>query len=108
MGIPGFNSWVRKEYPEAFVPFERGRRVDHLYVDLASTLHTVLRKSRTPAQLHRRLHSRLDNYLARLRPCKRVVLALDGPGPLAKLLEQRSDRWDGVAWDQDCGVLVRP
>ncbi|KAL6785192.1 XRN2 [Auxenochlorella protothecoides x Auxenochlorella symbiontica] len=92
MGIPGFNSWVRKEYPEAFVPFERGRRVDHLYVDLASTLHTVLRKSRTPAQLHRRLHSRLDNYLARLRPCKRVVLALDGPGPLAKLLEQRRRR----------------
>lgn len=38
------------------------------------------------------LHRRLDELLALLRPKRRVMLALDGPAPLAKLLEQRRRR----------------
>ena len=38
------------------------------------------------------LYRRLDELLALLRPQRRVMLALDGPAPLAKLLEQRRRR----------------
>lgn len=89
MGIPGFNSWIRKEYPGAFSRLDPGQQVDHLYIDLNATLHTILRRYRDPASFHRRLHARLDDYISELRPRKRVVIALDGPAPLAKLLEQR-------------------
>lgn len=48
-----------------------------------------LRTARTKQYFHYTLHRRLDDILAAAAPRKRVVLALDGPAPLAKLLEQR-------------------
>jgi hypothetical protein len=45
--------------------------------------------ARTKTYFHLLLHRRLDELLASVRPQQRVVLALDGPAPLAKLLEQR-------------------
>jgi len=38
------------------------------------------------------LHRRLDELLDLMGPSKRVVIAMDGPAPLAKLLEQRRRR----------------
>jgi 5'-3' exonuclease len=43
----------------------------------------------TKQDFHQALHRRLDDILAKAKPQQRVVLALDGPAPLAKLLEQR-------------------
>lgn len=45
--------------------------------------------ARTKTYFHLLLHRRLDELLAVVQPQQRVVLALDGPAPLAKLLEQR-------------------
>lgn len=89
MGIAGFTTWIKKRYPHAFATLPEDQRVDHVYIDLASTLHMVVRKSHTKAYFHKLLHKRLDEILAATHPTKRVVLALDGPAPLAKLLEQR-------------------
>ncbi|KAK2079950.1 hypothetical protein QBZ16_002345 [Prototheca wickerhamii] len=74
MGIPGFNTWVRKQYPDAFVKLSPSEPVDHLYVDLACTLHVIIRKSTTEYQFHRRLHKRLDEYLEAFRPRKRLAV----------------------------------
>lgn len=62
------------------------------YVDLQSTLHVVTRKAHNPHGFHLLLHRRLDELLAKLAPRRRVILAMDGPAPLAKLLEQRRRR----------------
>ena len=42
MGVPGFNTWMRSQYLGAYVP--QRTEFDHVYVDMASILHTVLRK----------------------------------------------------------------
>jgi hypothetical protein len=62
------------------------------YVDLPSTLHVVARKAHNKHGLHMLLHRRLDALLAATSPRQRVVLAFDGPAPLAKVLEQRRRR----------------
>jgi hypothetical protein len=62
------------------------------YVDLQSTLHVVTRKARTRSGFHMLLHRRLDELLDKYSPTQRVVFAMDGPAPLAKLLEQRRRR----------------
>lgn len=62
------------------------------YIDLASTLHTVTRKAYSRNAFHMLLHKRLDELIDSLQPQKRVVIAMDGPAPLAKLLEQRRRR----------------
>ena len=51
--------------------------------------HVLPPAARTKQFFHTLLHRRLDEILAATRPRQRVVLALDGPAPLAKLLEQR-------------------
>lgn len=97
MGIPGFSTWLRQRYPEAFEDPKQGdectsRGHDAVYIDLASTLHTVTRKAYSRSAFHVLLHKRLDELIDSLRPRKRVVIAMDGPAPLAKLLEQRRRR----------------
>eukprot|EP00887_Chlorella_sp_A99_P007336 scaffold2.g7336.t1 len=93
MGVGGFQSWLRRRYPEAFTSLELpGQPVDVVYIDLASTLHQVIRRSRTRVYFHAQLHRRLDEILTAVQPRQGVVLALDGPAPLAKLLEQRRRR----------------
>jgi hypothetical protein len=37
----GFTSWFKEEYGEAYVPLE-GVKIDHLYIDVNSLLHTAL------------------------------------------------------------------
>ncbi|KAL4857574.1 5'-3' exoribonuclease 2 [Chlorella vulgaris] len=92
MGVPGLQSWLKRRYPGAFVPLPADFCCDHLYLDISSTLHQVIRKSYTKQDFHQALHRRLDDILAKAKPRQRVVLALDGPAPLAKLLEQRRRR----------------
>lgn len=97
MGIPGFSTWLRQRYPEAFEDPKQGEHSstkghDAVYIDLASTLHTVTRKAYSRSAFHVLLHRRLDELIDSLGPKKRVVIAMDGPAPLAKLLEQRRRR----------------
>jgi hypothetical protein len=104
MGIPGFSTWLRQRYPEAFEDPKGPRSHDAVYIDLASTLHTVTRKAFSRSAFHVLLHRRLDELIDSLGPKKRVVIAMDGPAPLAKLLEQRRRRKkeaDKVTLDSD-------
>ncbi len=43
MGIAGFSGWFAQMYPSAYVPLQP-RSADHLYVDIAGILHTVIRR----------------------------------------------------------------
>ncbi|KXZ51587.1 hypothetical protein GPECTOR_12g550 [Gonium pectorale] len=91
MGIPGFNVWFSEKYAKAYVPLGRVR-VDHLYIDLNSVLHTVMRRARNHNHFHKLLHKRLHSILDVTGPTKSVMIAVDGPAPLAKLLTQRDRR----------------
>jgi len=50
-----------------------------------STAHTY-------EKFHCLLHKRLDAILQSVQPAKSVMLAIDGPAPLAKVLTQRERR----------------
>ncbi|GMH35381.1 hypothetical protein BSKO_03249 [Bryopsis sp. KO-2023] len=91
MGIPGFNTWFRQHNHTAHVPL-KGVRLDHIYIDMNSVLHLVLRKARSMDHFHAMMFAKLDGILMITKPTKSVLLALDGPAPLAKLLTQRSRR----------------
>lgn len=44
MGIAGFSTWFQKQHPGAYVPLSDLPPFDHVYIDMASILHTVLRR----------------------------------------------------------------
>ncbi len=69
-------------FADAHVPHECSRPP---VLPLAHPLYTA----RTKSYFHQLLHQRLDAILKTVKPQQKVVFALDGPAPLAKLLEQR-------------------
>lgn len=91
MGIEGFNTWFHSVHANAYVRLH-DTRVDHLYIDMNSVLHVVIRKATNVKQFHRLLHRHLELLIKGVKPRKTVMMAVDGPAPLAKLLTQRSRR----------------
>ena len=54
MGVPGLQTWLKRRYPEAFVPLPQGMAFDHVYIDLASTLHQIIRRGGCKTMQHTR------------------------------------------------------
>ena len=48
MGVPGLQTWLKRRYPEAFVPLPQGMAFDHVYIDMQSTLHQIIRRGDKP------------------------------------------------------------
>ena len=91
MGVAGLLSYLRSAFPAAFVEVPHG--CDHLYVDMNSLLHQVVRKSRTEAQALDALRVLLHELTwLEHRPRMTLTLSVDGPAPLAKLHEQQQRR----------------
>lgn len=44
MGIPGFNTWFQVQHAGAYQPLTDAAPFDHVYIDMASILHTTLRR----------------------------------------------------------------
>lgn len=73
MGIPGFNLWFSNKHKDAYLPLSRVR-VDHLYIDMNSVLHNVMRQGgclgiyvRTRMDLHTCIltHLAVGQYLTK-------------------------------------------
>jgi hypothetical protein len=48
MGIPKFTLWFQANNKQAYVPMQKVQ-VDHLYIDMNSVLHNVLRRGEPAA-----------------------------------------------------------
>ena len=97
MGIKGLNTWIHVSFPGVMRPVDgRGATYDHVLFDLNGIVHQACRRCPKEKDVLRTIIRELDELL-RLFPARRTVLiALDGPGPEAKLLEQRKRRIDKV------------
>ena len=100
MGIKGLNTFIGANFPGVMLPVQsRGGSMpyDHVAFDLNGIVHQACRKRGSEREVLKAVIAELDNLL-RLFPAQRTVLiALDGPGPTAKLMEQRKRRIDKVA-----------
>jgi 5'-3' exonuclease len=98
MGIKGLNVWIHSTFPGVMCTVNtRGSTpYDHVLFDLNGIVHQACRRKGNEKDVLKSVVSDLDALL-RLFPARRTVLvALDGPGPTAKLVEQRRRRIDKV------------
>ena len=97
MGIKGLNTWIHQSFPGMMLPIgNAGAPYDHVCFDLNGIVHQACRKRGSEKLVLKAIVAELDALL-RLFPAQRTVLiALDGPGPTAKLMEQRKRRIDKV------------
>ncbi|KAG1672628.1 hypothetical protein FOA52_002109 [Chlamydomonas sp. UWO 241] len=93
--VLSFTALFKDEYGEAYVPWKNmglSVKIDHLYIDVNSLLHTAMDNAWNVDGFHTELHARLDKVLTACEPRKSLMLAVDGPAPIAKLLSQRERR----------------
>ncbi|KAG1676125.1 hypothetical protein FOA52_004965 [Chlamydomonas sp. UWO 241] len=95
MGIPGYSLWFHAQNADCYLPLSQFV-IDHVYIDANSLLHNALRSSKSWEHFHKNLHIRLNRVLESINPRKSVMIAVDGPAPLAKLLTQRERRKKGA------------
>lgn len=105
MGIKGLNSWITTTFPGVMVdaPSPRDRNFqnkspayDHVLIDANGLVHQSCRRCATENLVFRDVVARLDDVFRRYPPRCSALIALDGPGPHAKMLEQRSRRIHSV------------
>jgi hypothetical protein len=91
MGIKNYHKWMKENHPNAF----KTRWLDtydHLYIDLNFALHWAYFGTQNINQIWGKLYALLDKIIHKTYPIKSIVIANDGPAPVAKLLLQRSRR----------------
>ena len=92
MGIDKFHKWLSKTYPSSVSNDEGCKYYDNVYIDINCLLHRVISGSLNERILFCKLYSCIDNILVANVPIKRLVLAVDGTAPFAKILLQRKRR----------------
>lgn len=95
MGIPSFFSFISPRFPQTarqIALIANKSSVDRIYFDVNNLIYTAARQSSTESRFWIHLFQQFDLIIRHYKPLKSVYLALDGPGPKAKLLTQRARR----------------
>ena len=90
MGITNFTKWLVETYPQCVL--EKFETFEYIYIDLNCLLHMVITGCMNENMLRKRLCSRIDVILKNAKCLKKIILAMDGPAPIAKILMQRERR----------------
>ncbi|KAL3929769.1 MAG: hypothetical protein SGPRY_001820, partial [Prymnesium sp.] len=87
LGVGGYCNWIESNFPRSHTSAVQGEGVDVLAIDMNGLIHSQLR--------HHALAMIMKQLVAVLRfarPSSSVLLAFDGPAPLAKMITQRQRR----------------
>lgn len=96
MGIKNFHTWLKETYPKCFISCKLKSVFDFIYVDVNHILHASLNGVLTEQEYLIKLKKNLDLLFCNFIATKKIVLAVDGTSPYAKILLQRSRRQMGI------------
>ena len=124
MGIAGLNKWISANFPGVMQSLQDGGRSgggargqagggrvsaphDHVLFDLNGIVHRACRKCPSEKKVMEDIVRELDSLLLLFPATTSVLIALDGAGPTAKLMEQRKRRIDKTLKDaRDAQALI--
>ena len=58
---------------------------DHLFYDVNNVIYSLVSKSRNEEQFYLKLYKEIDAIMKAVRPRQTLFMAVDGPGPRAKV-----------------------
>ena len=103
MGIPLYFNWIIKKFDKLII--NSLQNIDILYLDMNCLIHPACRlildkyKNETISKekLEKKMCDEVEQYIVKLlkisQPRKKVILAIDGPAPYAKMKQQRMRRF---------------
>ena len=95
MGVKGLNTWITANFANVMQQLDgrsQTQSYDHVLVDLNGVVHAACRRRKKEQDVIRAVFQELDLVVRLFSPRATLLLALDGPGPSAKLVEQRKRR----------------
>lgn len=96
MGIHNFHSWLHTTYRSCYRPHTSRTVFDYVHIDINHLLHSALNGSSTKDYFLERLKQALNQIICNYTATKKLILAVDGTSPYAKILLQRKRRLQGV------------
>lgn len=124
MGILGLNKWISANFPGVMQSLQDGGKsgggaraqagggrvgtpYDHVLFDLNGIVHRACRKYPSEKKVMEDIVRELDSLLLLFPATTSVLIALDGAGPTAKLMEQRKRRIGKMLKDaRDAEALI--
>ena len=102
MGIPVYFKTCIETYDTICEPLE-SQPIDYLLFDFNCLIHPCCRNTTDESEMIQTILTTLNDLLVRVNPQKNVLIAIDGPCPKPKLLQQRMRRFKSALekkpWD---------
>jgi 5'-3' exonuclease len=105
MGVPSFFRNIVKEY-SGVTFWEKDKYIDHFFIDFNAMIYNVIRHiegtdKMTSFEFENALLKttllQLENVITKIvKPQKSLLIAMDGPPPRAKMIQQRHRRYKGI------------
>ena len=134
MGIKHFFFWYKQNFPDTFEKIHKNeyikQQVDTLLLDLNGIFHKSSQKiykyggfkmdslllqnkvginKSSDEEVYKDVCSTIQNLIEIVRPVKKVIMCIDGPGPLSKQKQQRQRRFkaslnrqENISFDSNC------
>ena len=106
MGIPRFFKKIISDYPDTTISIKDVKNVDYFFIDFNALIYSVYEELKKTTKLHKvqefekKLINAVCNYVKEMvhtiNPQKQLYLAMDGPVPRAKMVQQRWRRFKSV------------
>ena len=95
MGVKGLNTWITANFANVMQQLDgrsQTQSYDHVLVDLNGVVHAACRRRKKEQDVIRAVFQEVDLVVRLFSPRATLLLALDGPAPLAKMATQRERR----------------
>ena len=117
MGIPSYFSYIVKNHRNIIKKINKlYKNIDNLYLDSNSIIYDCLRDVQDKYNddddtfesiLMESVCIKIDSYINKINPKRKVIIAFDGVAPIAKLEQQRSRRFKSMfesEINKKCGI----
>lgn len=91
MGIDKFHTWLFSQFPKCYSVPKNGS-FDILYIDINCLLHRIIASAYNDSMLIKKFFSYINFIMRCNKPLKKIIFAIDGPAPFAKIVLQRKRR----------------
>lgn len=92
MGITNFHTWFKQKFPNAFYQLVGNNVYDNIYIDINFLLHNAIYESKNYPDFMKKFFNQLNIIFSNFIAKERIIFAIDGPSPYAKVLLQRKRR----------------
>jgi len=103
MGIPVYFKTLIEDYNDICLPDTRNINIENLYFDLNCLIHPCCRNLTDELDMYEKILDNIHKIVNIVKPKKMIYIAIDGPCPKPKMIQQRLRRFKSAkekkAWD---------